>query len=55
MNIIKTISEWKWKPKKMIVRYKNSTTNPIRPGYKRIMALVEVDGFKYTRHVDVKI
>lgn len=44
MKIVKIISEWKKIPK----------TQPVKQGYKRVEAIVEIGGMLYTRHLDVK-
>ena len=42
MKIIKIISEWKKKAK------------GLEKGYKRVEAIVEVDGVRQTKHIDIK-
>lgn len=44
MNIIKIISEWKKSPRK----------NPIKPGYKRVEAIVDTEFGIVTRHIEIK-
>lgn len=48
MKIIKIISEWSEKRVAKLARDKKP-----RPGYKRVEAVVEVDGYVNTRHIDI--
>ena len=48
MKIIKIISEWSEKKTAKLARDRRP-----RPGYKRVEAVVEVDGYVNTRHIDI--
>ena len=51
MKIIKIISEWKKRPRKV----QSSGNKPIKRGFKRVMAIVQGEDGPETRHVDIKI
>jgi len=44
MKILQIISEHK----------KIKKNQPLKLGYKRVEAIIEIDGKKYTRHIDIK-
>ena len=48
MKIIRIISEWGVKRIARLPKDKRP-----RPGYKRVEAIVEVDGYVNTRHIDI--
>ena len=49
MEIVKTISEWKKRPKNS-----KGQCKPIKKGFKRIEAIVKTKFGLETRHIDVK-
>lgn len=51
MKIIQTISEHKQIKRNPISSYRKPA--PLKNGYKRIEAIVEVDGIRQTRHLDI--